>query len=404
MCALFTGLHDVAQVLTEHIREETGVADVQAGPPRDAGSQTEPGARITLLYLSPQPSHINDPVAAQSNGSTRPAPLSLSCHYLITVSGADADDPIAAHHTLGQILNLIHDRPSLILPLSQAPASPPGVFSDLGDGPLHLVQVPMSLDQIDKIWTPFQMPLQPWALIEVWPVQLVSQLPDDAAAPPVRPGGIGLTVRAVRAAARPVISRITPGQVRPGGRIRIEAALPGPLDGAAVDGVLVASGDPGLTEEEQGKVTLLALAQAGLEELGTGSHTLTMRSSGLISAVSALRIAAADAAAVDALPVTVHDPAMALTLTGSNLGSAEEALFWPDGGLTSPGDVHTLALGAVSDTQVTVAAADLAALAAATAGRGPWRCSLRIAGTVDHEPGSPQTTVFTPFVVLELGS
>ena len=401
MGALFTGLHDVAQVLTEHIREETGVADVQPGQPRDAGSQTEPGARITLLYLSPQPSHVNDPVAAQSNGSTRPAPLSLSCHYLITVSGADSDDPIAAHHTLGQILTLIHDRPSLTLPLSQAPASPPGVFSDLGDGQLHLAQVPISLDQIDKVWTPFQMALQPWALIEVWPIQLVSQLPDDAAAPPVRPGGIGLTVRA---AARPVISRITPGPVRPGGRIRIEAALPGPLDGAAVDSVLVASGDPRLTEEEQGQVTLLTLDQAGLEELGAGSHALTMRSAGLISAASALRITAADAAAVDALPATAHDPATALTLTGSNLGSAQEALFWPDRGLTSPGDVHPVALDAVSDTQVKVAAADLAALAATPAGRGPWRCSLRITGTVDHEPGSPQTTVFTPFVVLELRS
>ena len=55
---MFTDLHDVAQVLTEHIREAVGVLDVQPGPPRDAASTADAGARITLLYLTPQPAHI----------------------------------------------------------------------------------------------------------------------------------------------------------------------------------------------------------------------------------------------------------------------------------------------------------------------------------------------------------
>jgi hypothetical protein len=37
---------------------------------------------------------------------------------------------------------------------------------------MAVVQVPMVLDQIDKIWTSLNMQLQPWVLFEVSPVQL----------------------------------------------------------------------------------------------------------------------------------------------------------------------------------------------------------------------------------------
>ena len=59
--AAFNDLHDVAQVLTEHIREEVGIVDVQPGTPRDVTATTEAAARITLLYTTPQPAHRNDP-------------------------------------------------------------------------------------------------------------------------------------------------------------------------------------------------------------------------------------------------------------------------------------------------------------------------------------------------------
>jgi len=162
--ALFENLHDVAQVLTEHIREETGILDVQAGTPRDVTATTEPAVRLTLLYSTTQPGHRNDPHEPAPGGGERPPPLSLSCYYLVTTSGADSDDPIGAHSALGQVMRLYHDVPVLALPLSANPGSPPGVFTDLGEGQVMVTQVPMTIEQIDHIWTPVSEQLQPWAL------------------------------------------------------------------------------------------------------------------------------------------------------------------------------------------------------------------------------------------------
>jgi hypothetical protein len=382
--ATFTDLHDVAQVLTEHIREEAGIADVQPGPPRDVGATTEPGARITLLYTTPQPSHRNDLEERQPDGTLRPPPLSLSCFFLVTTSGADNDDPIAAHHALGRILTLYHDQSDLALPLSDTAGASPGAFSDLGEGRVGVVQVPMMLDQLDKIWTSLDVQLPPWALLEVAPVQLVSLRDDQGPAPLVRPGGIGLEVRAAR---RPAILRVTPEPVRPGGRARVEAILPGDLEAVGVGDVVVPAGDASLTAAAAGSPLLLTLDDGGLEALGEGSHPLTVRAVGLISRRAALRLAAAAAPVADA-PALTHNPAMSLVLSGANLGGAQEAVLWSDVGLTAPSDVHTAAVTGVSAGSVTVPAAELATVPPE---RGPWRLTLRIGARV-----------YTPYVLLEL--
>jgi Pvc16 N-terminal domain len=380
VAAIFTDLHDVAVVLTEHIREEVGIVDVQPGVPREASATTEAGARITLLYTTPQPGHRNDPPEALPDGTRRPPPLALSCYFLITTSGADADDPIAAQHALGRIMTLYHDSPALRLPLSDNPGVPAGAFSELGEGELAVVQVPMLLDQIDKIWTSLDVRLQPWALFEVSPVQLISQLADAGPAPLVRPGGIGLDVRA---GTRPLILRVTPEAARPGGRVRIDATLLGTLEAVRVGGVDVPAGDPSL---DVGPPLLLTL-DGGLDGLGAGVHPLTVRASGLASRRDSLRIAAPTAAVIDA--PAPHDPATDLALTGANLAGAQEAVLWPDVGVTAPTDVHSLPVAAAALGSVTVPSAG--GLATVPAARGPWRLTVRVG-----------ERVYTPYVLLEL--
>jgi hypothetical protein len=388
MGALFTDLHDVAQVLSEHIREEVGIADVQPGLPRDVSATTEAAARITLLYTTPQPAHRNDPLERQPDGSNRFPPLALSCFFLVTTSGADADDPIAAHHALGRIMALYHDTPTLQLPLTDNPGVDPDAFTELGEGEISVVQVPMMLDQIDKIWTSLDVQLQPWALFEVAPVQLVSQLEDLSPAAVVRPGGIGLDVRA---GTRPLIVRVTPEAVRQGGRVRIDAFQQGAPEAAGVDGVDVPVGDASLVVDPSGSPLLLTLDDGGLEELGPGAHPLTIRSAGLVSRRGVLRVADAAAPSVDAPGVLRHDPGEDLVLTGANLAGAEEAIAWPDVGVTAPPDVHSLPVEDVTAGSVTVPSTG--GLADLPAPRGPWRLTIRVG---DH--------VYTPHVLLEFES
>ena len=383
--AVFTDLHDVAQVLTEHIREEIGIVDVQAGDPRDVSATTEAAARITLLYTTPQQAHRNDPAETQPDGTSRFAPLALSCFYLFTTSGADADDPIAAHHALGRIMTLYHDNPSLRLPLSDNPGVDPGAFTELGEGVVAVVQVPMMLDQIDKIWTSLDVQLQPWALFEVSPVQLVSQRDDTGPAPVVRPGGVGLDVRA---ASRPVILRVTPDAVRQGGRARVDT-IPGTIESLAVGGVEVPAADGSLVIGPGGTPLLLTLDDGGLEALAPGAQPLAVRASGLVSRRSVLRIAPAATPVIDAPAALTHDPGDDLVLTGANLADAQEAVLWPDVGVVAPTDVHSLPVTAVAGGTVTVPTAG--GLATVPETRGPWRLTIRVG---DH--------VYTPYVLLEL--
>jgi hypothetical protein len=388
VAAMFNDLHDVALVLTEHIREEVGIVDAQPGTPRDATATTEAGARVTLLYTTPQPGHRNDPQQHQPDGTQRPPPLALSCYFLVTTSGADGDDPIAAHHALGRIMTLYHDGPALQLPLSDNPGAPAGAFSELGEGELGVVQVPMVLDQIDKIWTSLDVQLQPWALFEVAPVQLVSQLEDIGPAPVVRPGGIELEIRA---GTRPLILRVTPEAVRPGGRVRIDASLIGALEALNVGGVEVGAGDASLVAAPGGSPLLLTLDDGGLEALGTGTQPLTVLAAGLASRRGVLRVADPAAPVVDAPAALSHDPTTDLVLTGANLADAQEAVLWPGEGITAPTDVHALPVDDASAGSVTVPSAG--GLATVPAGRGPWRLTIRVGARV-----------YTPYVLLELAS
>lgn len=388
--AQFSDLHDVAQVLTEHIREGIGIVDVQPGAPRDVSATTEAAARLTLLYATPQPAHRSDPPERQPDGGRRPPPLSLSCVYLVTTTGADADDPLAAHFALGRIMTLYHDQPVLSLPLSDQPGAPPGAFSELGEGVLTVVQVPMSLEQIDKIWTSVDVQLQPWALLEVAPVQLMSLLDDAAPAPVVRPGGLALDVRAGR---RPLILRVTPEPVRPGGRVRIDALLQGAFEAVDAGRVSVPAGDASLIVAPAGSPILLTLDDGGLQALRESAHALSIRASGLVSRRGVLRVGPEPAPAVDAPAAPTHDPATDLPLTGANLGNAQAAVMWPDNGLSAPSDVFSLALAAVTAGSLTVPSAGAPGLANLPAGRGPWRLTVRVG-----------EQLYTPYVLVELAA
>ena len=387
MGALFNDLHAVALVLAEHITDGVGLANVQPGAPRNVTATTDAGARILLLYSTPQPGHRNDPPEPAPGGARRFPPLSLSCFFLITTSGADNDDPIAAYNALGQIMTLYHDEPVLRLPLSDNPGAPPGAFSELGVGELSVTQVPMVLDQIDKIWTSLDVQLQPWALFEVAPVQLVSQRPDEAPAPLVRPGGLGLDVRA---GTRPLVVRVAPEAVRAGGRVRIDAVVQGEPEAVSVDRLAVLTGDPSLTLGPGGVPLLLTLDTGGLEQLAPGAHQLTVRAHGLVSRSGVLRVAPPAQPAVDAPAALVHDPATDLVLTGATLADAQAALVWPDAGVGAPTDVHTLPVANAQPGEVTVPSAG--GLATLPAAPGAWRLTVRVGDQV-----------FTPYVVLELG-
>jgi hypothetical protein len=187
LSARFEGLHDVAHVLVEHIRHATGIVDVQVGSPREASATIEPGVRITLLHTTPQAAPRNDPASPVHD--LRSPPLCLSALYLVTTSGAERGDPVAAHNALGHVMRLYHEVPVLRLPLSQQPDSQPGLVTEVGDGQLRVTQVALPLDQVAQIWLAQRQPLQPCAVFEVAPIQLIARQSSPPTPPRVDRGG-----------------------------------------------------------------------------------------------------------------------------------------------------------------------------------------------------------------------
>jgi hypothetical protein len=385
-------LHDVARVLSEFVTGELGYSDVQAGPPRPATATASPAVRFTLLYTTPQPTHRNDGWQRNPDGSERPPPLSLSCFYVVTASGTSDEDPIGAHNALGKVMQLFHDHSELSLPLSGGPqSSPPNGYSVIGAGPLGVVQVPMSLELIDKIWSSLEEQLQPWALFEVSPVQLPSLRADAPPSALVRPGGVRLGD--VRASRRPSIERVEPNPLAAGGRVRIDVSTPA-FDALIVGGIEVLSNDASLSHIPGSNALLLTLDDGGLDQLGPGAHPVVLRSGGMLSTSATLRVSAPGVPVLEAPTVVRHDPNAPLTLRGTNLAGAVDALVWPDRGVAAPSDVHTLALSAVGANAATIAAAGTpGGLGDVAFGAEPWRVALRVG---DH--------VYTPYVVLEFGS
>lgn len=181
--ATFTDLHDLAQVLAEHISSETGVADVQVGTPQEVGETTEPGVRITLLNTTALPTPREEPTPP---GPDLLPPLHISCIYLISTSGAERDDPVAAHNTLGEVMRLIHEVPVLQLPLSAQVTSRRGALTKLGEGQLRLTRVAVTIEQVAQIWLALRQRLQPCVLFEAGPIQLTVPQPKPPAPRPSR--------------------------------------------------------------------------------------------------------------------------------------------------------------------------------------------------------------------------
>lgn len=377
--ALFTSLTEVADVLCGHLVERTGIDDVHAGLPNSGTAPTE-AVRISFLYCTPQPFHRNDPYELHADGTMVPPPLSLSCFYLVSTSGStQLGEPLPALDALGKVMSALHNT-TLDLPLAApAPAE--------GDGPLHVIQQVVSLDQVDKLWSPFQLKLTPWALYEVAPVQLVSPLPTRIGPPAVAPGGVNV---GAAVGASPTLRRVSPERTRQGGRIRMEAAGLAALEAITVGGIEVLPTSNAVDDHLASEAAiLLTLDHDGLELLGPGRYPCTLRVGGTWSAPTWVTIDGATAPIVDAPVPLKHARTSDLTLTGANLSRAEVAVLWPDAGVRVPTDVHEVPLAGVTATSVELRAAG--GLSAVPVGPGPLRLSLRLAGGT-----------YTPWVLVEL--
>jgi hypothetical protein len=368
--ARFQTLSQVGLVLVEVIEAAVPAAtEVRLNVPIENPASAAAAVRVTLLWTTPQPGHRSDPPERNPDGTMAPPPPTLTAWYVISTYGFDAaQNAVDAHDLLGRIIRAFHVQPTLTLPIA-----------GMGEGDLHVTQVPLDPELSEKVWVPLQVRQRPWALFEAAPVQLLRTDPAGPVQPVVRPGGVRLGP--VEAVEPPRIARISPAVAGRGGRIRIDGAYLGAPARVTIGGTQIVP--PDVSAMEPGGPVLVQLP-AGLVE-GTYDATLT----GAITPHSdpaTLTIVDPARPSIDAPIVLRHSRANPLVLDGRALGvGAVNVIFWPDAGIAAPSDVVTVA-GNAATISITIPAAALAPLRNTL-----YRISLQAA---PH--------VFTPYVVLEM--
>ena len=380
--AHFTNLHHVGEVLVQLITENLdtpGSTTVQVGAPIEVATGPSEEVRITLLWVTPQPSHRNDPYESGSTGARVPPPITLSAFFLVTTYGTSSDDPVRAHEILGNVLQAFHTIPSTTLPLTSLPT--------VGEGRLTFTLVPTTAELTEHVYTPLQVKHRPWALYEVSPIQLPMRVPDAPPAAAVRPGGIHLG--GPSAQSRPVLTSISPDRQGEGGIVRLDVDLKGrSLSQVSVDAQLVAVAE--LTVIDPDRTYLLELppiATAGrVVDLRLRVGDTISDPPVQFSEPRSLATLATDAPTLDA-PVPSGITAT-LVLSGRALSDTVELLIWPDGAVADPSDVRSLIPNSVTSTTVEITAAQWASIGIQP---GRYRVAVRLsAGPI------------APFIVLEL--
>jgi hypothetical protein len=371
--ARFRNLHDVGVALSEILRNRIDPAlDILAGPPLENPTAAAEAIRLTLLWVTPQPTHRNDDWVRDFDGTLLPPPLSLSGFFIVTAYGTTlAGEPEQAYNRLGHVLRVFDREPSIELP------NPPA--TNRGNGLLGIVLVPTAADLMEKIYTPLQMRHRPWALLEVAPIQLESLEQPTLPQPVVRPGGLELNV--VTMAAVPRIDSFSPALIGVGGRLRINATYVGTVTSVNIGGTILPAG--ALTTPQAGGPIFLSLPGT----VQADSYDVSITADGIASPSASLTVVGATVPGVDAPLLSTHSLAADLALTGRGLATAQQAIIWPAAGVASPNEVTAVALSGIGMTQLTLTSV---ALTAAHVRTGAHRIAIRLA-----------SNVFTPFVEVE---
>ena len=369
--ARFNRLHDASTVLCEILRNRIDPGlDILPAPPLENATAAAEAIRITLLWVTPQPTHRNDIWEARFDGTLEPPPLSLSGFYLVTAYGtSDNQEPEQAYNLLGQVLQVFDLEPEIELPVT-----------NLGEGELGVILVPTAADLMEKIYTPLQMRHRPWALLEVSPIQLRSLTPEALERPLVRPGGVRLAPLDVTPP--PEIESLAPTIASVGGRLRLNARYTGTVEYVLIgdDTIINAAA---LSILQPGGVILFPIPGTVLP----GTYDIFLRVDGISSTPASLEVRPNTVPSVDAPSSLNHSIGADLIITGRMLDGTTEVIVWPESGISSPADVITLPVSNVTSNRVSVSAAALSAAAIRTE---PYRVTL-------HVPPH----VFTPFVQLE---
>lgn len=196
----------------------------------DAGSRLN----VFLYEVVPSPYMRNLDVAGDAGpGERGRPPLSLGLRYLITAFGEDHDE-VAAHRLLGRALASLHDHPVLSRSLIRSALPQANLHRQVEE--VRITQIPMSVDEMSKLWTTFEAGYRASVAYEASVVLIETETPAIAGLPVLTVGvddaGVEVVPDARPARLGPAVDRA----VSAGGEVTVELGETLALEGAGLDG------------------------------------------------------------------------------------------------------------------------------------------------------------------------
>lgn len=197
--------------------------EVTTQPP-DKARNTKTSNQINLfLYQTAANAALRNmdmPRVVRPGESSLP-PLALNLYYLITAYGKNNEDTLS-HRLLGRAMRILHDYSVLIASDLLSPAEIGDLFSESGldiqPERVRLTPVPMSLDEMSKLWMIFQTQYRISAAYQA-AVVLIESTRSARSALPVLKRGSEDRGPGVMPSASPVIDEVLPLNSQPAARL-----------------------------------------------------------------------------------------------------------------------------------------------------------------------------------------
>jgi Pvc16 N-terminal domain len=185
-----------------------GSVSVSTKPPDKARAANDNSNQINIyLYQTlPNAAYRNMDVPRQSRpGETAMPPVALTLHYLLTAYGQN-DDDTAAHILLGQAMRIFHDNAVLGREAIKNALSGNDLHEQFER--VHLSFLPLTIEEISKLWAAFQTQHRPSAAYQAEVVLIESALSSRTAPPVLQRGADDRGAAAVAGETVPILEEV----------------------------------------------------------------------------------------------------------------------------------------------------------------------------------------------------
>jgi hypothetical protein len=205
--------------------------EVTTQPP-DRARNTKTNNQINLfLYQTAVNAALRNmdmPRSVRSGESSLP-PLALNLYYLVTAYGKNNEDTLS-HRLLGRAMRILHDYSVLVASDLLSPTEIRDLLSesglDLQPERVRLTPMPMSLDEMSKLWMIFQTQYRISAAYQAAVLLIESTRPVKSSLPVLKRGKEDRGPD-VMASALPLLEEVLPPNSQPGARLGEDLILNG---------------------------------------------------------------------------------------------------------------------------------------------------------------------------------